>query len=430
MKMTNRKNLLKNKWLWAALVLTAVIVLGACLLVPQWLYGNPLFQGWVESRITEQTNGSFKFKTIKGGIFSADLTGLSLDLDKTPYNVQKVEAPGMNASFALLPLLQNKLVIKSLVMDGGQLTINLSGSEAKQTALPVAASFKMKKGNLTLNQLSRWTLQLSGCDLKAEQSGFDASQIIKGTFVAPKGKVGAIDLLEVEGKFRIESGIVHVEKFTAQLPGKTRLELSGSYLLSGDRSLSAKMQIKTPDIRTLLEALDFSDRFAGEADLTLQAKGTFMPDNRSLDGAGKALLQKIKPQVTLPTLPAFNDAAILQRVRNLDDLKGQALFQLDKDKIVINDLNIKNSDVQVSGSALVGYDRSLASSLTFTGNKKVDSEIPFIARDAFKHDAEGNVIIPFELKATTRDPQVDVGDVVGKVFSNPIKTLNPMNLFK
>ncbi len=429
MKMTNRKNMLKNKGLMAILGTLLVVLLGAWLIGPRLLYGNPLFQAWVQSQIADQTKGTFKFETIKGSIFSADLKDLYLDLDGSAFNVQKVEAPEMIASFALIPLLKNELSIKSLVMKGGVIQIRLNGGDAPQIALPVADSFRLKKGTIRMGNLSGWNLELTGCDLKAEQSGSGASPVIEGTIYAAQAKIGKLLLEELEGSFRIENGVLHVEKVRARLPGKSALELSGSYELSGKRSLKTNLSVNSPDVRSLLVALDFSDKFSGEAELSLQAEGVFTPDRRLLNGAGKAALKKIKPSVSLPRFPAFNDAPIFVRARNLGDLKGPAAFQLNKEKIVINELNLKNSDVQITGSAVVGYDRSLSSNLTFTGNKTVDAEIPSIARDSFKHDADGNVIIPFELRGSTRDPQVDVGDVLGRVLSNPIKALNPLNLF-
>jgi hypothetical protein len=429
MKQNNRKKLLKNNWFWITTGLLVVVVMGVGFLAPRLLYSNPYFQAWVQSQISDQTHGLFQFQKIQGGIFSAHLQGVHLDLDGTPYNVRKVEAPEIKASFAWIPLCQNKLVIHSLLMQGGQLQVRLIGGNVDQTSLPVAPYFRLKKGKIILSDLSGWTLQLQDCDLKIEQSGKGADQKIKGKLTAATAHIGLIDLKNLETTFSLEKGVLSLEKCRAFLPGQSLLKLSGSYQLSGARALETELALQSEDIQALLKALDYSDRFAGEAEIHLQAKGIFTPLIRTLDGPGHAVLKKIKAQVSLPRFPVFNDSAIIQRVRNLQDLKGKAAFHLNQSQITINDLNIKNTDVSITGSAVVGYDRSLSSSLIFTGNKTVDAEIPALARDIFQHDAAGNVIIPFELKGSTKDPQVDIGNIVGRVLGNPIKTLNPLNLF-
>jgi hypothetical protein len=429
MKMTNQKKFLQNKKGLCLLGVVLLLLVVALVLGPRLLYGNPLFQVWVQNQISEQTKGLFKFEKISGSFFSADLREVQLDLEQTDYNVRQVESPRMAAAFSLWPLLQNKLAIRSLMMEGGSLDLKLSGGEADQIALPVAPHFQMKKGSVRLSHLSGWTLQMNECNLKAKQSGDGASMVIEGQISASSARLGALELKALSGTFSLEGGHLKVEHFQALLPGNSKLKLSGSYALAGKRSLQMKAHLQTADVQNLLKGLDFSEKFAGQADVTWEAEGLFTPSQKSLQGSGKAVLKKISANVVLPKFPAFNNAPIFDRIRNLGDLHGTALFKLNQSDIVIGELKIRNKEIQINGSARVGYDRSLSSDFMFIGSKQVDEEIPSIARDAFQHDAEGQVLIPFALVGSTREPKVDVGDVVGKILSNPVKILNPLNLF-
>ncbi|MDZ4788384.1 MAG: hypothetical protein SH807_05540 [Blastochloris sp.] len=430
MNMLKLKNFLYNRWLWAGLGLALLGLTAAIFLGPKLIYGNPTFASWVQKQISVQTEGKFNFETIHGGTFSADLKNLSLDLGSTSSNVRKVVAPDLNASFALLPLLQNKLVVTSIHMKGGTLDLRLNGADAAQISLPAANHFRLQKGTVNLSNLSGWNIQLDKCDLIVHQSGSKDNPNISGSLQATTAQIANLTLQSLELDFKIENGTLMVENLKAQLPGKSKLRLNGSYTLFGQRKIQTDLTLDSPDILSLLKALDFSERFAGEADVKLSAEGQFTPSLRSLTGSGKAKLNNIKPDVKMPSLPGFIDIPLLRRIRALNDLDGDAAFTLQAEKINITNLDLKNKDLRISGTAQVGYDRHLNSQLLFKGNKTVSEEIPNIARSSFEHDAEGNVVIPFSLIPTTRDPQVDIGDIVNKIISNPVKVLNPLNLFK
>ncbi|NJK91763.1 MAG: AsmA-like C-terminal region-containing protein [Blastochloris sp.] len=429
MKLTQPKSFVRNKFLWISL---ALVLLLACLGIffgPSLLYSNPLFRAWVQSQISDQSKGMFKFENISGGIFSANLETLYLDLDGVTSNVRKVETPQMKASFSLLPLLQNKLSVTSLTMKAGRLNLDLLGGSSAHLALPVAPSFRLENGEVAIANLSGWNLLLSQCNLEARQSGSAESLVISGRFSAATATLGPLKMEKISGEFRQEKGVLHVKELKAILPGKSQLKLNGTYQLDAARNITADLNVDSPDVRSLLQALDYSDRFSGQAQVSAKVEGSFRPKKPSLKGSGQAKLSQIKPQVTLPQFPAFNDAAILKRAASLDKLQGKAEFTLNGDQIQIQSLDLKDDAVRITGTAQVGFNRSLNSQLLLTGNPGVADEIPNIARSAFEKDASGNVLIPFALNPSTRDPQVDVGDVVQKILSNPIKALNPLNIF-
>lgn len=429
-KMNPSANFLKSKWLWTSLA-SVLLVAGLVLFFgSRILYANPAFQQWIQNQIASQTQGAFQFKSIGGGFVSARLEDLSLDLKGTPFNVQKVRTPVMKASFAWIPLLQNRLVIHSLAMEGGRIDIRMAGSAPGQTALPVSSSFQLENGTVSVSNFAGWSLEMTGCDLKARQSGNGAAQAISGKVSASRAKLGNLVLEDIESRFRLENGRFYVEKLRATLPGKSTLELSGSYALDGKPLLETDLVVDSPDIHSLLQALDFSDRFSGRAKVTAKASGLFTPASRSLTGTGDAVLKEINPDIALPRFPVFNNAPIFKRIQDIDDLEGRAAFQLAQDKILVRELALKNAEIKVTGTAQIGYDRSLSSSLVFNGSKTVAAEIPAIGRSAFSHDSEGHVIIPFQLKPDTRNPQADVGDVVNRVLSNQIKGLNPLQFLK
>jgi len=407
-----------------ALLLAVILVL---FFGSRILYANPFFQSWVKNQIASETQGEFQFGNIDGGFVSARLENLSLNLKGTAYNVRNVQSPEMKAAFAWQPLLQNRLEIRSLHMQGGELDMQLQGGQANQVVLPVSKSFRLSRGTVKIANFSGWQLELYECDLVANQSGADSTPVIHGSVTAKHGSIGGLRLEGVKGEFRLENGVLHVEKLKAVLPGESSLQFSGSLALEGKPLIDLKLSLDSPDIKTLLQAIDFSNKVAGRSKITLKAKGQFTSQTRSLSGDGKATFSRIDPDLPLPKLPAYNDAPILKRVQEIDDLEGAAKYLLAQSRIAVTDLSLKNKDVHITGTAQIGYDRTLSSQFLLTGDTTVAGEIPIIARNAFQYDKDGNVLIPFQLKPDTRDPQIDVGDLVNRVIS---KSLNPLNLLK
>lgn len=412
------------------LILCLIIAVLLFLFGPRTVYSQPVFKKWVQSQVSSQSQADFTFEKIKGGIFQANLTKLRLNLKATKSNIRLVDTPELSASFAWLPLLENKLILKSLTMHGGKLQIELNGSAPEQIRFPVGSDFKLNDGSLSLINFSGWNVQLKNCDFRAQQSGPDSNPTITGSLYAKEGQIGNLKLTEIESDFQIESGQLFIKNLQAILPGKSEITLNGHQALTGNKSLQFELKVVSPQLLPLVKALDFSDRFSGRAEISLNAQGTFTPTVRRLKGSGEAILKDVRADVILPRFPAFNNAPILARVDELSDLNGKALFQLDQQNILVTDLNLKNKDVIISGTAQIGYDRSLSSNLLFVGNKTVGEEIPSFVRSTFKYDEQGNVTIPFSLQPSTREPQVDVGNLVNQLMGNPLKTLNPLNFFQ
>lgn len=427
MAISTHSNLTKIIGIIILCLLVAVLLF---LFGSRFVYSQPAFQKWVQTQIASQSRANFSFTKISGGMFHADLTDLVLDQADTGSNIRRIDAPVLSASFAWLPILQNKLILKSITMHGGKLQIELKGSTPQQIIFPVGSNFKLIKGSLDLNNFSGWNVQLKKCDFRATQSGAASNPVITGSLYAEEGQIGSLNMTEIKSDFRIESGKLYIKNLRAFLPGKSELTLDGHQNLAENKSIQFDLKLSTLELLPLLQALDFSERFSGEAEIVLEAQGAFTPSSRRLKGSGKAALSGVRADVILPRFPAFNDAPILARVDELSDLDGKALFQLDQQNIIVTELNLKNKDVAISGTAQIGYDRSLSSLLLFKGNKIVGAEIPNFVRSGFNYDDQGNVDIPFSLKPNTREPQVDVGNIVNDMLNNPIKTLNPFNFFK
>lgn len=423
-----QKFLKKYKWPLGLATALILVVLTGLTVGPSIIYGNGLFRAWVQAQITDQSGGIFLFEDIGGGISSASLQKLKLDMDGNEINVRKVEADKMKATFAWLPLLKNRLEIKELEMEGGLIQIKLNGGDSSHIHLPVAPEFELENGTVEISQLGGWKLVLEKTDLEVEQKGDFDNYWLKGEFSAQKASIGCVWMTEVRCDFEIKEGVLHVLKFDALLPGKSKLAMTGSMPLNAPRSIDTRMEIKTQQIQSLLSGLEYSKSFDGSAHIQLTAKGVFSPSLKNLQGSGSAELDDIAPRVKLPLLPAFNDAAIFQRVKTLDDLKGKAEFSLEGPNIMIGTLDLKDSDMQLSGTARVGYDKSLSADMVMTGNETIDKEIPSVARGSYQHE-EGKVIVPFKLANTTDEPELDLGNVVMKVLSNPVKVLNPLNIF-
>lgn len=404
------------------MVVLFILIAAGFFIVPKLLYMLPPFQSWVAGQIDKQSGGTFSFNSIQGDAFEAKLTGAWLDMRGGNSNVFQAKFDELTATFELLPVALLKLDLKELKAVGGEVVLKLSGGDYERVRMPVnAESLVMTDGRIVIQNLQGYECSLEGCDL----SVVTTEQGKKGEFTAASGKVGVVDLSSISGAFEFNDTGLHVKSFAATIPGESALSLHGMLALNeaGAPIQDAALQVKTQNVKALLSALGYSDRFDGAAEVSATFSGMFRPENKNLTGSGHASLSGISAVVGLPSYPGFDGSGILQDLKDINSLQGEVPFKLKGDQIVIPSLALGNDKMKVSGGLAVGYDKTIRGSHTLLASPQLAEGIPSVAQDVFKKNASEWTIIPFNFKGTSNSPSADAGSIVTKALMNPVNTV-------
>jgi len=406
------------------IVLIAVLVLVAVgfLLVPRLLYVLPPFQSWVAGQIDKQSGGKFSFESIQGDAFEAQLSGAWLDLGGGNSNVFQAKFDVLAATFELVPVALLRLDLKELKATGGEIVLKLSGGGYEQVRMPVTAEkLTMEGGRLVIQNLQGYECSLEDCQLTV----LSTEQGKKGEFIAATGKVGMVDLNKVSGAFEFGPQGLQVTSFKATIPGDTALTLDGMLALSeeGAPIRDADLAVSTKNVQALLEALGYSERFGGAADVTAKFSGSFRPETKNLTGSGTAKLSGISAKVDLPSYPGFDGSGIFTELNNISGLAGEVPFELTEDQIAVASLPLSNDKMKISGALNIRYDKTIRGEHTLLVSPALAAGIPSVAQDVFKKKGEDWTEIPFNFKGTSNAPAADAGSVVSKALMNPVNTV-------
>ncbi|MEO0452587.1 MAG: AsmA-like C-terminal region-containing protein [Verrucomicrobiota bacterium] len=397
-----------------------VILIGLGLFIgPKVLYQLPQFQSWVITQIEDQSGGEFTFEKISGGITAAKLSGAKLTFnDPETSNLLSVEMAELSAGFELIPVATFKLNLTKLKAKGGTIHLKLAGGSVEQIAFPVKAkSFSIKNANLIVENVHGYTFEMKEADIKARPDGEGMS----GSFDGQSATIGSINLTSLSGTYNFSAGKLTLSEFQATLPGESALAVNGSMSLNDNQPLEGvQVEVNSTDIASLLGALGYSKTFRGAADVTVETSGFHRPELKNLEGTGTYSLSNVDAVgVVMPKFPAFNDADILQRAKNIKGLSGEGSFRLAGDRILIDQFNVSNANLNIAGKVDAGLDKSLAGNLNLKLNPGIASEVPAIVRDVFERDGQNRLIIPFRFTGTTNQPRVVTDDMVAKVLANP-----------
>jgi hypothetical protein len=404
------------------LILIILVGLAAFWVVPRLLYKIPLFQGWVAGQINEQSGGAFEFDGIQGDAKIARLTGPWLDLTKGTSNVLQARFDELTATFELLPVATLNLDLKEIVAKGGEVLVDLRGGGLEQIVLPVnAETFSMTGGRLAVQNVQGYHLILNDTSLQVEST----ADGMKGTFSSPGGTAGTIQLEGVEGSFEFGPQGLTVPSFKARIPGASSLSIKGNLDLNseGMPMEGVTLSVDTEQVQTLLDSLGYSKSFDGSAVVQAEISGRFRPELKALQGKGNAELFNIRAAVDLPNYPGFDGSGILQDLKTITGLAGKADFTLEGDQITINPLQLKNEQMEISGTAGVGFNHQLSGDQTLLASSQLAAGIPDVAKGVFKKNESGQTVIPFKFIGTTNEPATKTDSVISKTLMNPVNTV-------
>lgn len=404
------------------LILVVLIGLAGFWTVPQLLYKIPLFQGWVAGQINEQSGGSFEFDSIQGDAKIARLTGPWLDLTKGTSNVLQARFDELTATFELLPVATLNLDLKEVVAEGGEVLVDLRGGGLEQIRLPVnAETFILSGGRLAVQNVQGYHLILNDTSLQVEST----ADGMKGNFTSPGGTVGTVQLEGVEGSFEFGPEGLSVPSFKARIPGASSLSVKGNLDLNseGMPMEAVSLTVDTGQVQTLLDSLGYSKSFDGNAVVKAELSGRFRPEVKALQGQGTADLSGIRATVDLPSYPGFDGSGILRDLKTITGLAGKAEFTLEGDRITINPLRLKNDQMEISGTAEVGFNRQLSGDQILLASSQLAAGIPDVAKGVFRKNESGRTVIPFKFVGTTNEPAARTDSVITKALMNPVNTV-------
>jgi len=404
------------------LVVLLILVCFVFWVVPRLVYRLPPFHSWVAGQVEQQSGGRLSFDSIQGNAFEAELTGVGVDLTGGKSQVVEAKFDRLAATFVLLPLVLFRLDLKELKATGGEIVLRLVGGEFEQVRFPVSAEkLTMSNGRLVIQNLQGYECALEGCQLTV----FSTEQGKRGEFTAARGKVGLIDLAGISGSYEFSPQGFAVTAFQATLPGSSSLKLDGNMALNQENLpiQNANLMLHTRNVKALLSALGYSERFDGSAYIKASFSGRFRPEVKDLKGSGTAQLSGISAQVDLPNYPGFEDSDIFNALSLISGMGGDVTFELQEHQVKVSSWSLTNENMKISGTLNIGYDKQLSGKNILLASPALAAGIPRMAQDVFQKNAEGWTEIPFNFKGTTNVPASDAGSVVAKTLINPVNAI-------
>jgi hypothetical protein len=406
------------KVLVVLIVLVALVAAGF-VFGPKIVYSLPPFQSWVKGQIEKQSGGSFDFSSIQGDLSEANLNEAALRFETAgESNLVAVEMTELQAGFKLLPVATLRLQLTELHAQGGVVHLKLAGGDVSLIRFPVNASvFKIENGILRVENIHGYTFELQGMTLSAQPEGEGMS----GSFSGPVAAIGNLKLQNVAGQFTFSAGKLTVSNFTAMLPGNSKLALEGGLSLNENQPLEGvQIHVKSADVAALLQALGYSSAFGGQATVDCEVSGFHRPELKNLNGKGTYELSQVTAQVGLPNYPGFNEAGILKKLQRIEALKGEGSFRLDGGRILVDEFNVMNDQMEVTGKLNFGLDKSLSGDMNFFAHPDLESDFPSVVRGLFDRSSKNWIIVPFNFSGTTDQPKVETGSMITKALTNPV----------
>jgi hypothetical protein len=424
------KNLLKSKAILALLVLAVIAILVIVLFNPitNVVVGTGLFRSWLTGQIESQSSGKFTYETISGTVHEMTLTGVKLE--NTPGRLLRtIETPKLIAHFELVPLLMFKLQLKDVAVEGGRIEASLASAKSEDVRLPLSlTSVKVTGASVNVSDFSGWTLELANASFEKTNQPDSSDVFLK----ADSAQLGRITLEKLETSVTLGNDKVAVKALKASLFGGA-LDLKGSLqVATGNSFQDTALTLTGFETGSALSTLGYSQAISGKATLDLPGvTGTWTPSTTNFNGKGKVTLDQVSAKAQLPSIPGFDSAPIFKALQPVAGLGGPIDFELQGTSISLSPTTLQHPQAKVEINGTVNLDKTIALKGRLLASPALADGIPAMGKNLFEKDGEGQTVIPFDLVGTTDNFKADIGNVVGKVLSNPLNVVpNPLNIFK
>ena len=408
------KNPQSRLWAGVALGLAAGVI--AVQVAFQLALARPAFRKWLQGELEREMGGAVSFGLMDGSVFSVHLHDFAFEARGRSL-VQSLKARRLSASVGWWAFLgERRIVPHSVSADGAVVRLRIFDGRP-QLALPlVPRRLRLSNSEVRVRNLSGWRAVLEGVDAVLDEERNDGTNALTGRLRAGRATVGLLVLDDLESRVSLGDGHLEVESMEARMYRGT-LRASGRLDLKEPQTLHAfAVGIENAGVLASLEALGYSDRFAGAFRLDFTGEGQLTPSIRDLQGHGTLGLASFRANVEWPHPKFVGMEPLLQELRQVRDLAGGARLVLRGDRIELTDLSLRNADLTINGAGHVGFDGTLDVQCVSLLGERIASKVPGMAKKTFARGEDGRLIVPFRIKETLAEPKVEAGSLPGGIL--------------
>ncbi|MDZ4814931.1 MAG: hypothetical protein SGI71_01530 [Verrucomicrobiota bacterium] len=378
--------------------------------------------GWMYKKAVADLNDGkhqISFKKLNGMPWSIKAHEVIYAGDKGDI-VKKVNAKSVGIGLDWSVFLKNrKVALKSLNLADGVIELDLSqeGNGSLRLGLDKVTFDQVE---FKMPQLSGWATELKNVEGSAHRTAGG----INFNLTCASGKSGVIAFEKVKMGGELSSTTLTLRNYEAAFYGGT-LIAPGTLDLASQSLNLPKVTVQNADASKLLSGIGYNAHRKGTSNLVIESlTGDFAGTTKAISGKGELNLINGSTKTTLPAAAMLLGDDFRGKLENLNGLKGNILFVLQGNKIIIAQGSLINSDlkIQLTPGGELDYDKTLSMAGELVVFPKTAESLPSMVKMVLKEDPEG-YRLPFTVGNTTDDPKIDVE--INKVINNPLQ-----NLFK